>query len=148
MRMRNKISTALAGVKVWRKNIDRHDYALILIIPAYDEELISVLPCAVHNYFERKGLFCNKILVILHDPRVKEALRKMTDMEFAEITQKDIRRLMSYACLSAKHYGAPRKSNVKIITSELIYANQVQKIRDRELFTISDLITEMMLMRE
>lgn len=146
--MRNTIAAALAGAGIWRRRIESWGDAPVLILPEYAPALMEALPEAAARYLavwpSPGGVFA-----VCADPEFEKALKgREWCAECAVLDRRDMRRLMSYIALSAKHGGAPQRGNVKVIAADALSGGQLERIRARELFPLPVLIYDMLLLKE
>lgn len=139
---------ALRGMRIWKNKINYNDHYLILVMPDYESKLILDLIPALSSYLELENRLYEKIEIIYVDDNVKSFLsNKFLDFIFIKASKQEMKNLVCYMLLTAKHYGVMRCQNVKLVSFDVLYGNQLRIIAENKLYPPRYLITEMILNR-
>ena len=144
----NRISwiRVLLGMCIWKKYIDCKE--LTLLIPEYSREMLDALISALDNYLKLGNHSNHVIMIICADPQIKATLFSSSlKLKFVEISKNEMCNLVHYVRATSKHGGVPRNPNVKFISFDFLYGNQLRVIADSKLYPPGYLITEMILNR-
>ena len=141
------IISAFIGMKLWNQIIGSRNQYLILVLPDYEESLLEELIPALKWYLSLDSL--ERVLIVFTDSKVQEVLfcSCSINFEFVQIRKKDMSCLVCYMLLSSKHYGTMRKQNVKLLSFNVLYGNQLRLIADNGLYSQRYMISEEILNR-
>lgn len=140
--------SAFLGMRVWIKKIDCQNQGLIFVIPGHEAKLIYDLIPALDSYLSLENRLHEKIIIVYDDDKIKNFLcNQALYFEFIKLSKKEMNNLVCYMLFTNKHYGAMRHPNVKLMSFELLYGNQLNIIADNNLYPPCYLITEMILNR-
>ena len=135
----------LAGMRIWKKYIDCKE--LTLLLPEYSKDILDALILALENYLKLGEYNNRNIIIIFTDPQIKTLVSSSLNLKLVEISKVEMKNLMQYVRATSKHYGVPRNPNVKLVSFNYLFANQLQIIVDSKLYPTEYLITEMILNR-
>lgn len=142
------VIAALKGMKIWNENLVARNHYLVLVIPDYEKTLIEELIPALKEYLSFDYEDNKKILIVFTDREIQEILCECSiDLEFAQIGKEEMNCLVCYMLLTSKHYGTMRKQNVKLVSINNLYGNQLRLIADNKLYPLRSLISEEILNR-
>lgn len=139
---------ALRGMRIWKNKINCNNHYLILVIPEYESKLILDLIPSLTSYLALENRLYEKIEIIYVDDDVKSFLsNKLLNFIFIKVSKQEMKNLVCYMLLTAKHYGVMRCQNVKLVSFDVLYGNQLQIIAENNLYPPRYLITKMILNR-
>ena len=143
-------SSSFKGMKIWNEIIDCSSKRLTMVVPDYEESLLEGLILALQSYLSLDDQVTETVLIVHSDCKVRETLyscMRKIEFEFIQLDEKDMANLVSYMLLTSKHYGAMWKPNVRLISFNVLYGNQLKLIAGKGLYTPSYLISEKILNR-
>ena len=142
------IIAAFKGMKIWKEVIGYQSRCLTLIVPDYEKALLNELIPALQSFFTFESQDFGKTRIIYSDYKVKETLfSSEMDFEYVQIDNRDMSCLVSYMLLTSKHYGTMWNQNVKLLSFNALYGNQLRLIADSGLYLPCYLIPEKILSR-
>ena len=109
--------------------------------------MLEVLPCVLSGFLSTNGYYDDKICIVCSDVRVHKALLNFK-FKFTMLSNKKMYYLLNYLNLSSKCYGVMCMRNVKIISLENLFGGQLRTMENNQLFPVSNLLLEKILMRE
>ena len=146
----NKFSiiSAFKGFNLWNKVIGCRDKYLVLVIPDYDKILIDELIPSLKWYLSLDCQEQERVLIVYTDCKVKETLCESSiNFEFVQMEKRNMSFLTCYMLLTSKHYGTMRKQNVKLLSFNVVYGNQLRLIADNGFYFFFYMILEEILNR-
>jgi hypothetical protein len=142
------IIAAFKGMKIWKEVIGYQSRSLTLIVPDYEKALLNELIPALQLFFTFESQDFGKTRIIYSDYKVKETLfSSEMDFEYVQMDNRDMSCLVSYMLLTSKHYGTMWNQNVKLLSFNALYGNQLRLIADNGLYSPRYIISEKILNR-
>ena len=139
---------ALRGMRIWKNIVNYNKPYLILVMPDYESKLTPDLIPALTSYLTLDNHLYEKIEIIYVDDNVKSFLsNKLFNFIFIKVSKQEMKNLVCYMLLTAKHYGVMRRPNVKLVSFDVLYGNQLRIIAENKLYPPRYLISEMILNR-
>ena len=139
---------ALRGMRIWKNIVNYNKPYLILVMPDYESKLTPDLIPALTSYLTLENHLYEKIEIIYVDDNVKSFhSNKLFNFIFMKVSKQEMKNLVCYMLLTAKHYGVMRRQNVKLVSFDVLYGNQLRIIAKNNLYPPRYLITEMILNR-